>query len=132
MSRVIICEDDPILAMDLESAVESAGATVCGVFATAAEALPAAQAIKPDIALIDLTLADGQTGIDVAAALSRLGCKILVLSGGERTDGKLFSIRHTFISKPVPAPALAEILKSWAPAACRSSAKITTDETAPA
>ena len=39
MHRVLICEDDPLLAADLASIVEEAGHAVCGVFHDARAAL---------------------------------------------------------------------------------------------
>lgn len=67
--RVLICEDDPLLAADLAAIVVEAGHAVCGVFHNAQEALNSATELKPDLAIIDLTLADGDTGGALARTL---------------------------------------------------------------
>jgi DNA-binding NarL/FixJ family response regulator len=111
MIRVMICEDDPLVALDLASAVANAGATTCGTFSTSVVAIKAARALKPDFALVDLRLADGDTAGAIAATLEELGCKVVIVSGGSRTDPVLFAIPHVFVAKPVADGVLAEILK---------------------
>ena len=69
MRKVLICEDEPVLAADLALIVEEAGHTVCGVFRNAREALSSAEKLDPDLAIIDLSLADGETGGAVAQTL---------------------------------------------------------------
>ncbi len=91
--------------------MEEAGGTVCGVFTSGKSAIAAAPALEADVAIIDLTLADGATGADVAESLARLGCRILVLSSAESVNTKLCAIAHTFISKPLPAGLVTEVLE---------------------
>lgn len=112
MTRVIICEDDPVLSLDLELAIQDAGGHVCGTFSNATDALTFAERERPDLAIIDLNLADGATGVSVATEMDKLGCKVVVISGGSRDDAKIFSIRHTFISKPVPTHVIADLLRT--------------------
>ncbi len=81
MSNVLICEDDAFLAADLSMSVESAGHSVQGVYANARDALAAASDQTPDIAIIDLELADGHTGSSIAQTLQAMGVKVIVLSG---------------------------------------------------
>ena len=113
MTRAIICEDDPLLALDLELGVRDAGGEVVGVYASAKAAIEGAKALRPHLALVDLNLSDGATGSDVATALSELGCKVVVISGGTRDGTKLFGIDHTFISKPAPAHVISDIIRSY-------------------
>jgi DNA-binding NarL/FixJ family response regulator len=112
MTRVIICEDDPMLSLDLEHAIQDAGGHVCGAFASAEDALKFAEQERPELAIIDLNLADGATGVSVAAQMDKLGCKVVIISGGDRDDSKIFAIRHTFISKPVPSHVIADLLRT--------------------
>jgi two-component system, response regulator PdtaR len=106
MAGVLICEDEPLLALDLADAVVAAGFEVCGVYARGVEAIRAAQQIKPDLALIDMALADGRTGAEVAQALAKLGARIVIISGSDERAA-LGAIAHTFIAKPFP-PMLAQ------------------------
>lgn len=63
-SRVLIIEDEPIIAMDLETLVESLGHTVVGNARTRDEAVSMARAERPGLVLADIRLADGSSGLD--------------------------------------------------------------------
>jgi DNA-binding NarL/FixJ family response regulator len=71
-SRVLIVEDHDFARMGLVSAVRLLGCEVIADVATAAEAVRAARITPPDVALLDLDLGEGPTGIDLAHALRRL------------------------------------------------------------
>lgn len=66
---VLIIEDEPIIAMDLEALVESLGHRVTGVARTEKEALRLAQSKRPGLVLADIQLADGSSGIDAVNAM---------------------------------------------------------------
>jgi DNA-directed RNA polymerase specialized sigma24 family protein/CheY-like chemotaxis protein len=61
---VLIIEDEPMIAMDLESIVEGLGHTVAGVARTHGEAVNAVSKEKPGLVLADIQLADGSSGLD--------------------------------------------------------------------
>lgn len=61
---VMIIEDEPIIAMDLESILESLGHNVVGIARTEKEALHMASAKRPKLVLSDIQLADGSSGLD--------------------------------------------------------------------
>jgi DNA-directed RNA polymerase specialized sigma24 family protein len=61
---VLIIEDEPLIAMDLESIVQDLGHTVSGLARTRAEAIAAVQASRPGLVLADIQLADGSSGLD--------------------------------------------------------------------
>jgi DNA-directed RNA polymerase specialized sigma24 family protein len=61
---VLIIEDEPMIAMDLESIVEGLGHRVTGVARTHAEAVRAVDERKPGLVLADIQLADGSSGLD--------------------------------------------------------------------
>jgi CheY-like chemotaxis protein len=61
---VLIIEDEPIIAMDLEALVESLGHRVCGVARTHREAVALANKEQPGLVLADIQLADGSSGLD--------------------------------------------------------------------
>jgi len=67
--RILIIEDEPFIAMDIEAAVEAAGHEVAGMADTQAAAMLAVQTGALDGALIDIRLKDGFTGPKIAAAL---------------------------------------------------------------
>lgn len=61
---VMIIEDEPIIAMDLEALLESLGHRVTGVARTEKEAIRLASLKRPSLILADIQLADGSSGID--------------------------------------------------------------------
>jgi CheY-like chemotaxis protein len=61
---VLIIEDEPIIAMDLEALVEGLGHTVTDVARTRAEAIKAVSKVRPGLVLADIQLADGSSGLD--------------------------------------------------------------------
>lgn len=79
--RVLIVEDETMVAMLIEDALALHGHLVIGVADTQARAIEIAEQDRPDLALCDINLADGDSGIDVAAALGARGISSLFLSG---------------------------------------------------
>ncbi|PWC56831.1 response regulator [Azospirillum sp. TSO22-1] len=67
--RVLVVEDNPILALEIGTLVTDMGHVVCGTAANEREALELAEAERPTLALLDVRLADGDNGIAVARAL---------------------------------------------------------------
>ena len=63
-ARVLIIEDEPIIAMDIEAIVRDLGHDVTGVAVTRDEAVAEAQANPPTLVLSDIQLADNSSGID--------------------------------------------------------------------
>ncbi len=65
-TKVLIIEDEPIIAADLESLVEELGHEVTGNATTHTEAVAMARANPPGLILCDIQLADNSSGIDAA------------------------------------------------------------------
>jgi CheY-like chemotaxis protein len=63
-AEVLIIEDEPIIAMDIETIVRDLGHTVTGVAVTRDEAVQQAMAKRPGLVLADIQLADDSSGID--------------------------------------------------------------------
>lgn len=63
-ASVLIIEDEPMIAMDLESIVRDLGHEVAGVAVTADEAVALAKSTRPGLVLADIQLADNSSGID--------------------------------------------------------------------
>ena len=63
-SRVLIIEDEPIIALDLENLVTELGHTVVGTAASRDEAVKKALAERPGLVLADINLGEGGSGID--------------------------------------------------------------------
>lgn len=78
--RILVVEDEALVAMLLEDALTDAGCTVLGPAASVAQALFLLQHNRPEAAVLDLNLA-GETSEPVADALAALGVPFLVATG---------------------------------------------------
>jgi DNA-directed RNA polymerase specialized sigma24 family protein/CheY-like chemotaxis protein len=61
---VLIIEDEPLIAIDIQILVEELGHKVVTIARTHGEAVKAAEAIKPGLILADIQLADGSSGLE--------------------------------------------------------------------
>jgi PAS domain S-box-containing protein len=67
--KVLIVEDEPIVALDLKQELEMLGCEVLGVAESADEALVAAGVHRPDLALMDVRIVGSVDGIQTAGLL---------------------------------------------------------------
>ena len=63
-SSILIIEDEPIVAMDLEAIVEDLGHRVVGVAGARGQAIALAAERKPQLIMVDIQLKDGGSGIE--------------------------------------------------------------------
>ena len=70
-SRVLVIEDEPIIALDLSNILEEMGHQVVGTAATRDEAVRLATELRPGLVLADIRLADGSSGIDAVRMILR-------------------------------------------------------------
>jgi CheY-like chemotaxis protein len=68
---VLIIEDEPFIAMELEGLIENLGHRVIGVASTHAEAIALMKNQTPGLILSDIQLADGSSGLDAVNELLR-------------------------------------------------------------
>jgi DNA-binding response OmpR family regulator len=107
MVKVLIAEDELMIADTIEEALVENGYEVCGIARSVDEAVALARDHRPDLAVIDLRLADGGLGTEIAvqfAGPDRFG--ILYASGNVSCDMLNASDGEAFISKPYGSPAL--------------------------
>lgn|SRR5574337_346913 len=63
-AKILIIEDEPIIAMDLETIVEDLGHHVVGVARARRQAVALAAERKPELIMADIQLADGSSGLE--------------------------------------------------------------------
>lgn len=63
-ARILIIEDEPIIAMDIEMIVSELGHDVVAVATTHTEAVAEAQKHRPGLVLADIQLADNSSGVE--------------------------------------------------------------------
>ena len=71
-TNVLIIEDEPLIALDLENVVTSIGHQVQTIARTRTEAVAAFKATRPSLVLADIQLADGSSGIDAVNDILKL------------------------------------------------------------
>lgn len=67
--KVMVIEDETIIAMDLKGIVQAMGHEVTGIARTHSAAIELAGQERPDLILADIQLADGSSGIDAVSEL---------------------------------------------------------------
>jgi two-component system cell cycle sensor histidine kinase/response regulator CckA len=65
-ARILVVEDEAIVAMDISVRLRALGYEVVGSAATGAEALEIAEATRPDLVLMDIMLRGGMDGVEAA------------------------------------------------------------------
>jgi len=98
-ARILIVEDEMLVAIELESLLSDLGYTVVGI----APDLHAAHAYfddHVDLALVDLNLRDGLTGPQIGARLSEKGVTVLFVTANPRLLGNGIAGAIGVITKP--------------------------------
>ena len=107
---VLIIEDEPVIAADIEALVKELGHTVVDIAATRTEAVDAVARKTPGLVLADIQLADGSSGIDaVKDILARYDVPVIFITAfperlltGERPE-PTFLITKPFQPETVKA-----------------------------
>ncbi|ARW18138.1 response regulator [Komagataeibacter europaeus] len=68
-TSVLIIEDEPIIAMDIEELVRQCGHTIAGVASSEAEAIKLARETRPGLILADINLGDGGDGMKAVSSI---------------------------------------------------------------
>ena len=80
--RVLVIEDETLIALETCDHLVDWGYEVCGVAATEREALRTAESARPDVAVVDVNLKDGGDGVSVARRLRDLcGAAVVFVTG---------------------------------------------------
>jgi DNA-binding response OmpR family regulator len=98
-ARILIVEDEPLVAEDLRTVLVDAGFEIAGVAARVGTALSLIETVACDAAIVDANLA-GASASPVAAVLSARGLPFIVLSGYTREQLQSEFSGGFFIEKP--------------------------------
>lgn len=123
MKRVLVVEDDTVYREAVARALQRGGYEAIQA-ATVADAEQIAEDSPPDLAVVDLLLADG-SGIDVVHALAREApaCKIVMLSGHGTIRSAVEAMRAgavDFLTKPISSSEIARALQEAEQISARS------------
>jgi two-component SAPR family response regulator len=108
--KVLVVEDQYLIADDLCSLVERLGGHVLGPISRVGTAMAALQAETPDLALLDVNL-EGELVYPLAAALQEAGIPFLFTTGYDATviDPRFGEAPH--LSKPIGQGQLVEAIR---------------------
>ena len=109
--RVLIVEDEPLVAADIQTILVDAGFQISGVATRLSKALSLIETVACDVAIVDANLCGSSTG-PAAAALAARGLPFIVLSG--YTHGQLQSefSSGSFVQKPYRTGELVDRLRA--------------------
>ena len=113
MLKVLIAEDDMILGDMLEEFLTIQGYDICGVARTVGEAVLLADLHKPDLAVFDFRLSDGELGSQIRPLLEdRFSMGILYVSGDPLGRVLTKADGEAYIQKPYALADLVQALET--------------------
>ncbi len=122
--RVLIVEDESIIAWDLQRRLQRLDAEVVAIVDTAERAVERVRLDAPDLILMDITLKGEKTGIDAAMEIRRFSdAAIAYLTGNTHLGDDpaiLASRAQGMVSKPPSEAQLKELLLLTGPDAVRT------------
>ena len=89
MARILVLDNEAVIALDLSMILEDEGFIVCGPYSDSDSALAAIEEVVPDGALLDVNLGQARTSAIVAASLEELSVPFAFLTGYDHLDEKL-------------------------------------------
>lgn len=102
--RILIVEDERIIALDVENMLQKLGYNVVAVMTSGEEAIQSAESEKPDLVLMDINLKGHMDGVEAAGHIrNHLNIPVIYTSGStdERTLNRMKDIETDgFIPKP--------------------------------
>jgi DNA-binding response OmpR family regulator len=106
--RVLIIEDEALIALDLEDALTTAGFEVVGIAKSLPEALAAVAQANFSVAIVDAFLS-GESSAPIAEVLHTSALPFVVVSGYE-ADDLLWAQGARFVAKPFNYAELCSVL----------------------
>lgn len=91
IKRILIVEDEPLVAFDNEHALRDAGYEIVATVDTVPDAT-AAMHENPDLVLADVNLSDGGSGRDVAEAARARGVPLVFVTGACPDDARSLAV----------------------------------------
>jgi len=114
MARILVVEDDPVIATSMSELLEAAGHQVLGIADNEASAVKLVARGRPDLALVDIKLGKKGDGVRIALRLkARHPLKVVFVSGYLDNHTQLRAAAAApagFVVKPYAAQHLLEIV----------------------
>lgn len=117
MCHVLIIEDEPLMAMDLEDLLEREGATSFSFAASQDEAVREAFARMPDLITSDVALTEGTGPLAVSTIVDALGSIPVIFITGTPDACEPCEPGCPILTKPFDRAAIAKAFHDLAPSA---------------
>lgn len=104
--KVFCVEDNPLIIMHLEMLITELGYVFAGSSDSFSDLKTRIDRLDFDVALVDIDLADGRTGGEVAAWLESRRCPSIFVTGQEQLATEYADVSAGIIVKPVTAKLL--------------------------
>lgn len=111
-TRVLLVEDEPLIAMHVEDVLVGLGCCIAGVASNAAQAMAVIKGAQIDVAVLDINLGNNETSYPIADALADRHVPFILLSGYSRTGQRAQDLRRPWVQKPVDESELSRALLS--------------------
>ncbi len=111
MCHVLIIEDEPLIALDIEGILSAVGATSFAFADTEEEAIAAAAAHRPDVITADIVLREGSGASAVALIEARHGPQAVIFITATPEDCASPCDRARVLRKPLSESALAHAFR---------------------
>jgi DNA-binding response OmpR family regulator len=86
--RIIIIEDEPIIALDFKSMLDQLENVNVGIYFKATAALSDLYNNKPDLVLLDINLKDDLSGYEIAEKLIEEQIPFIIITGSSSQESK--------------------------------------------
>ena len=102
--KILIVEDEPVVAEDIRVTIEQAGYEFCGIAPSVNRALELVKQQKPSLVLVDIFLKGNLSGLDLAFDLNEKNIPFLYLSANY--DREIMEVAkrtqpYGFVLKPI-------------------------------
>lgn len=113
--RVLIVEDEGIIALDMQDLIEAAGGVVAGMARSGVDAVEAVRAVHPDVVLMDVKLQGGMDGIEAAEIITRGAepCPVIFVTATTNTSSvtRMRNVGLCVAGKPVAPEEVIEAIR---------------------
>ena len=114
-SKILLAEDDLLIAMDLKLKLEEKGYEITSLVSTALEAITRVEIDKPDLLLMDVQLSGSLNGIEAANIISykkKLPVIFLTTLGNKHllSENKI-SANFNYVLKPIDTQILVTVIE---------------------
>jgi DNA-binding LytR/AlgR family response regulator len=103
--KVLLVEDDWIIAKEIAYTLQDLGFEMCGSFDSAEEAMKQLKALQPDLVILDIDLSGEMTGIELAGVLKKEGnipfIFLTALADSQTVEKAKLAEPYAYLVKPV-------------------------------